>query len=102
MTTYRYVGGGDYAPGVPARDLTTEEWAALSDEARAVAEALYQKSEVSSQTSEAEAEGEEQAGGGDGREDAGAVDDDPAGAADGGTGHRGVRGRRRGEAEGTT
>lgn len=102
MTTYLYVGFGDFVPGVPARDLTQEEWDALSDEARAVAEALYQKSEVSSQTSEAEAEGEEQAGGGDGREDAGAVDDDSAGAVDGGEGHRGVRRPRRGEAEGTT
>ncbi len=25
----RYVGAGDYLPGLPARDLTVEEWAAL-------------------------------------------------------------------------
>lgn len=84
MTTYRYVGDGDYAPGVPARDMTVEEWEACPVELREWAAdlGLYEVQ--------------------DGREDAGAVDDDPAGAADGGTGHRGVRGRRRGEAEGTT
>ena len=89
MTTYLYVGFGDFAPGVPARDLSAEEWAALGDEARALAVPLYQAID----SGEAVA---------DGREDAGVVDDDSAGLTDGGAGHRGVRGRRRGEAEGTT
>lgn len=118
MTTYLYVGFGDFVPGVPARDLSAEEWNAVPEAWREVAESLYQAVEREAQEArtrthslrsgqaladergqEEEATTEEAE---DGREDAGVVDDDPAGAADGGAGHRGVRGRRRGEAEGTT
>ena len=43
--TYRYIGNGAYLVGVPARDLTVDEWAALDDETRATALALklYEK-----------------------------------------------------------
>lgn len=38
--TVRYTGAGDYLPGVPARDLTAEEWAALGADTQALALAL--------------------------------------------------------------
>lgn len=31
-TAYKYVGDGTYLPGVPARDLSKDEFDALSDE----------------------------------------------------------------------
>lgn len=34
--TARYVGAGSYWPGVPARDLTVDEWAALSAETKEI------------------------------------------------------------------
>lgn len=87
MTTYLYVGFGDFVPGVPARDLSAEEWDALSDEARAMAAPLYQAPTP-------------EEGAGDGRADAGAVDDDSAGTSHGGSRNRGLSRHRRGEAEG--
>ena len=91
-----YIGFGRFLDGVPARDLTAGEWAALPDEARALAVALdlYQVVSEEPEASE-EAEGEQ-----DGREDAGVVGDDTPGAADDGVGHRGVPGRRGRKAEG--
>ena len=49
MTTYRYVGDGDYAPGVPARDMTVEEWEACPVELREWAAdlGLYEVQDVS-------------------------------------------------------
>ena len=35
QTAVRYVGDGSFLLGVPARDLTAEEWAALSAEQQA-------------------------------------------------------------------
>jgi hypothetical protein len=35
--TITYTGDGRYLDGVPMRDLTDEEWAALADELRAAA-----------------------------------------------------------------
>lgn len=39
----RYVGEGKFLPGIPARDLSVDEWAALSDEVRGVclSEGMY-------------------------------------------------------------
>lgn len=34
--TRKYIGGGDYVPGVPARDLTEEEWSEHVDAGRIV------------------------------------------------------------------
>lgn len=34
VTVVRYVGDGSFLLSVPARDLTAEEWAALTDEQR--------------------------------------------------------------------
>ena len=39
---YRYTGAGRYALGVPARDLSDDEWNAISDADQAVAAALYE------------------------------------------------------------
>lgn len=39
--SHKYVGNGKYIPGVPARDLTTEEWKAIPAQWRALAERLY-------------------------------------------------------------
>ena len=36
----RYVGGGDFVPGVPMRDMTLAEWEAVSEELRALVLAL--------------------------------------------------------------
>ena len=41
--TYKYTGAGAYVLGIPARDLTEEEWAALTDEQRARAADLYKQ-----------------------------------------------------------
>ena len=41
--TYVYDGNGVYVLGVPARDLTDDEWAALTDEQKKQAKALYRK-----------------------------------------------------------
>lgn len=40
----KYVGAGDYILGIPARNLTNEEWSQLTPEQRAAAEAsgLYE------------------------------------------------------------
>ena len=35
-TAYRYTGAGEFLPGIPARDLTEDDVAALSDEQRAL------------------------------------------------------------------
>ena len=43
---YKYVGKSEYIPGVPARDLTKEEWAAIPDSWRKLAGRLYQVVEV--------------------------------------------------------
>jgi hypothetical protein len=40
---YKYIGEGAYWPGVPMRDLTDEEWEALSGDAKRHAKTLYQK-----------------------------------------------------------
>lgn len=40
MPTIRYAGGGDYWPGVPARDLDAEEWVALPEDLRRLLLAL--------------------------------------------------------------
>lgn len=40
---YEYVGEGAYVPGVPARDLTEEEWKALSADQRRAAKGLYRR-----------------------------------------------------------
>lgn len=88
-----YIGFGGFLPGVPARDLTAEEWLGLPDETRELALALdlYQ---VDRGQEKAGAEGSEMEGGADGREDEGVVDDGATGAADGGARHRGVSRRR--------
>ncbi len=39
--THIYEGNGEYVPGVPARDLTDDEWLALTDEQKAQAKDLY-------------------------------------------------------------
>lgn len=39
-TGVRYIGAGDYLPGVPARDLTADEWAALGADTQALALSL--------------------------------------------------------------
>ena len=85
-----YIGFGRFLDGVPARDLTADEWAALPEAARALAVALDLYQVV-----RAETEGEQ-----DGREDAGVVDDDSPGAAHGGSGSGGVRRHRRGQTQG--
>lgn len=85
-----YIGFGRFLDGVPARDLTADEWAALPEAARALAVALDLYQVV-----RAETEGEQ-----DGREDEAVVGDDTPGAADDGVGHRGVSGRRGRKAEG--
>lgn len=36
----RYAGGGDFVLGVPARDLTVEEWAALGADQQALVVSL--------------------------------------------------------------
>lgn len=41
--SHKYVGKGQYIPGVPARDLTAEEWQAIPALWRALAEKLYRK-----------------------------------------------------------
>jgi len=41
--TYVYAGNGAYVPGIPQRDLTDDEWAALTDEQKAQAKPLYRK-----------------------------------------------------------
>jgi hypothetical protein len=38
--TVKFIGGDRYVSGVPARDLTDAEWAALSDEERVLCEGL--------------------------------------------------------------
>jgi len=38
---YRYVGGGAHLSGVPARDLTPEEYAAIPREYLPAAETIY-------------------------------------------------------------
>lgn len=55
----RYVGGGAWLHGIPARDLTAEEWEALSQEQRdaATARGLY----VVEETAEPEATADEPA-----------------------------------------
>lgn len=47
IVIYRYVGDGSWLPGVPARDLTSEEIAALEAEIIEAIEAcgLYEKVE---------------------------------------------------------
>lgn len=82
-----YIGFGAFLPGVPARDMTAEEWAALPQEQQELAVALDLYQVVT--------EGEQ-----DGREDAAVVGDDTPGAADDGVGHRGVPGRRGRKAQG--
>ena len=37
----RYVGDGAFVNGVPARDLSADEWGALTDEQREAAKNLY-------------------------------------------------------------
>jgi hypothetical protein len=41
---YRYIGDGAYLPGIPARDLTDEDLAELTEEQRAAvaASAIYE------------------------------------------------------------
>lgn len=39
----RYIGWPALIPGVPARDLTDEEWDALTDDQRSDAERFYEK-----------------------------------------------------------
>lgn len=99
-----YIGFGAFLPGVPARDLSAAEWAALDEETRELALALdlYQevRDEGSGVRGQEEAEVAEAEGVTDGREDAAVVDDDPPGAADGGESHRAVRRYRRGQAQG--
>ena len=46
MSDYKFVGGKRYIPGVPARDLTEEEWKAIPAQWRALAERLYRKAKV--------------------------------------------------------
>jgi hypothetical protein len=38
----QYSGGGAYVLGVPARDLSEDDWAALTDDERTAGAALYQ------------------------------------------------------------
>jgi hypothetical protein len=38
----RYKNDGRYVLGVPARDLTDEEWTALTDEERVAADDVYE------------------------------------------------------------
>ena len=37
----RYVGEGEFVIGVPARDLSADEWSALTDDQREAAKNLY-------------------------------------------------------------
>ena len=41
--THIYQGDGTYVLGVPARDLTDDEWNALTDEQKKQAKPLYRK-----------------------------------------------------------
>lgn len=49
---FRYIGGGDFLPGIPARDLTDEDLAELTAEQRADVEAaaIYEKASGKSST----------------------------------------------------
>lgn len=44
MTAYKYAGAGEYHGGIPARDLTAEEFAALDKDQQATVKAstLYE------------------------------------------------------------
>ena len=83
-----YIGFGAFLDGVPARDMTADEWAALPETARGQAVALDLYQVVTEE------------GGTNGRADAPVVGDDTPGAADDGVGHRGVSGRRGRKTEG--
>ena len=54
---YRYVGDGQYLPGIPARDLTDEDVAALDDARRAevAAAAIYEAAKASGAAKQAAA-----------------------------------------------
>ncbi len=61
----RYTGVGQYFAGVPARDLSDEEWAALAADVQAAASGLYVEAEAEAEAkagvkaeAEAEAKGE--------------------------------------------
>ncbi len=63
---YVYIGGGRWAHGVPARDLSQDEWDALPAELQAVAveQGLY-RSEPGAEVSGQEENGQQQAVGGE-------------------------------------
>jgi hypothetical protein len=52
----RFIGGDRYALGVPARDLTDEEWDGLTDEQRLYAAGLYEVEPTAKTNAKAPAE----------------------------------------------
>jgi hypothetical protein len=44
--THVFIGGDQWVAGVPARDLTDEEWDALTDDQQAQAQPLYREQEA--------------------------------------------------------
>jgi len=45
MAKYKYIGNGHYIEGVPAGDLTEEEYEAIPEKFKGLAEKLYQAAE---------------------------------------------------------
>jgi len=56
---YKYIGDGSINLGVPNRDLTDDEWAALTEKQRAIAVKCQQFEKVEEQPAESVAEEEE-------------------------------------------
>ena len=46
----KYLGEGNFVPGVPARDLSRDEWDALTDEQRAACRGLYSTQRTQTKT----------------------------------------------------
>lgn len=62
---YRYIGGGRWLHGVPARDLDAEEWDALAPALQAVAveRGLYRRAEGPGAGGQEDKDGQQQAAG---------------------------------------
>lgn len=50
MAKYKYIGKGHYIEGVPARDLTEEEYEAIPEKFKGLAEKLYKAEEPKSKS----------------------------------------------------